>query len=528
VRLIVDLRFVAGRPAQSPDERSLSLDELVAAARRPWQARHLLRSVAYERVKVERDPLPMTSVQAAMLTMVALLVQSRRIEYQGREATRLALFARALWTLVVAAPRELVMTAVTFRRVRRLVARSIVPPVEAPVNRPTSVVYLRAHPSLRYMGEYVGGAAAHTKGVLNGLVANGLRVELYGPEAFDGIADGVTVRCVPLRALYHIVPWLTFAAYSDELVRAAAGTKADFVYQRLTLGSFAGPELARRLNVPFVLEYNGSEVWSIRNWGSGRLPLDDVLLALERKNTTEASLIVVVSEVLQEELIGFGIEPARILVNPNGVDLNRLEPYRSRSAEQWREKLGREHAATIGFVGTFGLWHGVLELPEIAARVRDKRHDARWILIGDGRLHDQVRARIDELGLGDRIELTGIVRHEHTLELLAACDICISPHIENPDGTRFFGSPTKLFEYMALAKPIVASNLEQIGEVLENERTALLCPPGDPTAAAAAVVRLLDDEKLRGRLGAAALDEVREKYSWDLHVRRILEALASA
>jgi glycosyltransferase involved in cell wall biosynthesis len=268
-------------------------------------------------------------------------------------------------------------------------------------------------------------------------------------------------------------------------------------------------------------------VWSIRNWGSGRLPFDETLVRLEQRNTAEASLIVVVSEVLRHELLASGIPPERILVNPNGVDLERLAPYRSRTAEQWRGDLGREQVDTIGFVGTFGLWHGVLALPKIAAEVAGQRPDTRWLLIGGGRLHDQVRAQIDELGLGDRVELTGVIPHERTLELLAACDICISPHVPNPDGTRFFGSPTKIFEYMGLAKPIVASALEQIGEVLEHERTALLVPPGDVAATAAAVVRLLDDEDLRKRLGAAAADEARRKYGWDLHVRRILDALAS-
>jgi glycosyltransferase involved in cell wall biosynthesis len=97
--------------------------------------------------------------------------------------------------------------------------------------------------------------------------------------------------------------------------------------------------------------------------------------------------------------------------------------------------------------------------------------------------------------------------------------------VPNPDGTRFFGSPTKLFEYMGLAKPIVASDLEQIGEVIDHERTGLLCPPGDASAAAAAVARLLGDEPLRRRLGEGALEEARTTYSWTAHARRILDAL---
>jgi glycosyltransferase involved in cell wall biosynthesis len=97
--------------------------------------------------------------------------------------------------------------------------------------------------------------------------------------------------------------------------------------------------------------------------------------------------------------------------------------------------------------------------------------------------------------------------------------------VPNPDGSAFFGSPTKLFEYMGLGRAIVASDLDQIGEVLTDGRTALLAAPGDVPAAACAVVRLLEDEALRARLGRAALDEALGRYSWDAHVARILKAL---
>ncbi|MDX6673908.1 MAG: hypothetical protein QOH11_1326, partial [Solirubrobacteraceae bacterium] len=86
---------------------------------------------------------------------------------------------------------------------------------------------------------------------------------------------------------------------------------------------------------------------------------------------------------------------------------------------------------------------------------------------------------------------------------------------------------TKLFEYMGLGKAIVASDLEQIGQVIEDERTGLLSPPGDVDGAAAAILRLLDDPELRARLGDAALAEARERYSWKAHTQRILDALAA-
>jgi glycosyltransferase involved in cell wall biosynthesis len=124
--------------------------------------------------------------------------------------------------------------------------------------------------------------------------------------------------------------------------------------------------------------------------------------------------------------------------------------------------------------------------------------------------------------------MSGLVPHGRALELLSACDVCVSPHVPNSDGSRFFGSPTKLFEYMGLGKAIVASDLEQIGTVIESERSGLLHPPGDIDMAAAAIERLLGEAALRERLGAAALARARERYSWTAHVRRILDALAAA
>ncbi|HXZ44534.1 MAG TPA: glycosyltransferase, partial [archaeon] len=95
-------------------------------------------------------------------------------------------------------------------------------------------------------------------------------------------------------------------------------------------------------------------------------------------------------------------------------------------------------------------------------------------------------------------------------------------HVPNPDGTPFFGSPTKLFEYMAMGKGIVASDLDQIGEILEHGKTAWLVKPGDPDALADGIVRLARDAGLRGALGEAARCEAVAKHTWTAHVGRIL------
>jgi glycosyltransferase involved in cell wall biosynthesis len=385
---------------------------------------------------------------------------------------------------------------------------------------------MRVDATILWHGAYVGGAAAHTTGVINGFRANGLDVHVYAPERPGGI-DDVEFTQVPLRQPFHLVHWFTFAKYGEQVARAAAGSQPDFVYQRYALGSYAGLELARELRVPFVLEYNGSEVWADKHWGAGQLQRVKELEALELRNIKSASLVVVVSEVLKDQLVEHGVDGDKVLVNPNGVDTQGLAPYRETTPADWRARLGLPEAPTIGFIGTFGLWHGVLELPTMIERVAATRPDARWLMVGAGRLRDEVRDEIARRGLADQVELVGIVPHERALEVLSACDICVSPHVPNPDGSRFFGSPTKLFEYMGLGKPIVASDLEQIGEVIVDGESGLLHEPGDSARAAELVVKLIGDEKLRRRLGAGALAAASTTYSWEAHTRRILDALAA-
>jgi glycosyltransferase involved in cell wall biosynthesis len=358
--------------------------------------------------------------------------------------------------------------------------------------------------------------------VINGLLDNGVAVEVLAAEQPAG-TERARFRSVPVKRILHLVGPLTNTVYADAVTGAAEGVSADFVYERYQVGSAAGRTVAARLGVPLVLEYNGSELWISRHWGRGASRLEGRLAKLERRTLLDASLLVVVSDVLRDAVVEEGVPPERVLVNPNGVDVDTLAPYRTGSPSDRRAGAGLPEAPTIGFVGTFGLWHGVKLLPALV----DAVPESRWVIVGDGALFVDVREEMDERGLGDRVLMTGIVERPRALELLACCDVCVSPHVPNPDGTPFFGSPTKLFEYMGLAKPIVASNLGQIGEVLEHERTALLCEPGNVDEAAAAVRRLLSDAELRGRLGAAALDVAEREHTWAAHVRRILDALTS-
>ena len=120
---------------------------------------------------------------------------------------------------------------------------------------------------------------------------------------------------------------------------------------------------------------------------------------------------------------------------------------------------------------------------------------------------------------------TGPLPREKVVEYLDACDILVSPHIPMPDGSRFFGSPTKVFEYMAMGKGIVASRLEQLAEVLEHDRTAVLVTPGDVDELAAAILDLAVNPAKREALGDAARRAAVEHHSWSRNVSWALSDL---
>ena len=257
--------------------------------------------------------------------------------------------------------------------------------------------------------------------------------------------------------------------FSAGALREIERSPVDLIYQRYGRFSWAGVAAGLRTGVPLFLEYNGSEVWIGKHWDmSGMIPL---LERFERLNLEAAARIFVVSDVERRNLLRAGIADEKIVVNPNGVDTEKFRP--GIGGDAVRRELGVAADETLaGFVGTFGPWHGVLTLAE-AVTLLPTDSGVRFLLVGAGRFREEVERIIRAAGKERQVIFAGHVEHERVPALLDACDILLSPHVPLEDGSEFFGSPTKLFEYMAMGKGIVASRLGQIGEVLADRRNAL-------------------------------------------------------
>jgi len=220
---------------------------------------------------------------------------------------------------------------------------------------------------------------------------------------------------------------------------------------------------------------------------------------------------VTITTALRAELERrYGPRP-RIAVVPDGVRANLHRPALEL----------RTSNRIVAYAGHLYAWKGVDVLLEALARMPA----VRGLIVG-GHAAEPDLARTqsvaERLGLTDRITFTGLVEPTRVPALLSDAAVLVLPNTSSAISTRFT-SPLKLFEYMAAGRPIVASDLPSIREILRDGENALLVPPGDPDALAGAIDRLLADPDLSARLARAAFDEV-PAYSWERRAER-LEAL---
>lgn len=399
------------------------------------------------------------------------------------------------------------------------------------------------------LGVKAGGSIGHIAGVANELLRLDSETLVLAPEPPPMVrADARFHQIPPLRS-YGVPAEVNHFRFNDPCFETASEVlgheKFGFIYQRLSLGNLAGVQLSRKFKLPLVLEYNGSEVWISSNWGHS-LRYKQLAQSIEDVCLRHAHRIITVSEVLADELKGRGIAPERIVWYPNCIDPELFDPARHAGARaEVRQRLGiADDELAVTFLGTFGIWHGAEALAETArqhfAAVDPARPKLKFVFIGDGLKLPAVKALLSaEIARGD-VVLTGLVPQAEAPHYLAAADIFVSPHVPSADGSKFFGSPTKLFEYMAMERAIVASDLDQLGQVLHpalpeaglspgtnlrGDETAILTPPGSPEAMLRALRFLSERPDARAALARAARERALRLYTWQKHVDVLMQSL---
>lgn len=363
------------------------------------------------------------------------------------------------------------------------------------------------------------GQAVHMNELVDALEALGHEVILVGPQPaarndFGAGSHWVSAlkRRLP-RAGYELLELAYSAVAFVRLLGAVRRHRPDAVYERYGLYLLAGVAVRRRTKVPLLLEVNSPMVEERRAFDEG-IALDGLARWAERTAWRGADVVLPVTQVLADDVRRAGVPEDRIVVVPNGIDLDRFRPV---TGDAVRARLGLDGRLVLGFVGFVRDWHRldrvVAMLPRLAERM-----DAHLLVVGDGPAVPDLVEQSRRLGVGDRLTVTGVVPRDQVGEHVGAFDVALQI------GVTAFASPLKLFEYMALERAVVAPDTPNIAEVLTDGANALLVPPDDDEALEGALVRLGTDADLRRRLGAGARRTlVDERRTWQANAERVAE-----
>jgi alpha-maltose-1-phosphate synthase len=361
------------------------------------------------------------------------------------------------------------------------------------------IAYLSTDPGIAYGGSK--GAAVHLGELTAGLAREGADVLVLVSRIAPGAPDpppGATVEALPgsgngSSAAERISAEPDRQAWLEQRLHDFG---AAALCERLALHSAAGSAAAHRLGIPHLVELNAPLIQEAARYRTLSRPA--VADALERSVLRGADLVLAVSGWLASYALGRGA--GRVAVCPNGVDVDRFAASGTRSSRP----------VSAVFTGTLRPWHGIETLAG-AWRVLGRAAPPLTV-VGDG----PGRRLLEEAG----VHVTGALPHAQVPAALDAADIGIAPYAA--DAPPYF-CPLKLFEYLAAGLGVVAAEIPGVTELVD-ERTAVLVPPGDPDALAAAVGSLAADRHRRARLGRAGR-ALAEEHTWAHRARLVLDAV---
>ena len=295
------------------------------------------------------------------------------------------------------------------------------------------------------------------------------------------------------------------------------------IHERHSLFGVGGALANKRLKLPFVLFFDADPIFELDYIGRPLKGLQRRAAIWGCRLTLQAaSAVVCVSEIAKNHLVQHWDLPGeKIHVFPNATDVELF--YKPHNRQKIRQQLGLDKHKIVMFTGRFNHWHGIGLLVDAFSKVAPVAPQAHLVLVGDGTIRSEIEAQVKAASLTDRVTFTGQVNYLQAPDYMAAADILVAPYPKEPPGG-FWGSPTKIFDYMASGQAMVASAAGQIAEIIQDHHTGLLSIPGDASDLAEKILELLNAPSLAKTLGQNARSAAIQHYSWESYIQR-LEAL---
>ncbi len=361
----------------------------------------------------------------------------------------------------------------------------------------------------------VGGIATHIKGLARSLSKLGHEVQIITIKTFEENVDNPITNVVRLEGF--TIPGIQVLSPLDlkQIKQVILEGKFDIVHghHAFTPVSLYSISLASKHGFPTVLTahslgigYRHGVIWKT---------LKPVLYPMKRA-FDKADKIIAVSKAVKQFMSHIVSHPKKIEVIPNGVDLERfIFPSNTRKL---RKELNLPlDVPIILFVGRLSIRKGIHILVDAFKHVVKEFPEAKLLIAGKGFLREYLRYKVRANNIADKVEFLGYISDDELIKLYAASDIFVCPSIF----AEAFG--IVILEAMASGKPVIATKVGGIPEIIDHEVNGLLVEPNDTGELRNAIIRLLSDKREMNRIGRNARKKVEEVYDWNKLVFRILE-----
>ncbi|WP_022871618.1 glycosyltransferase [Yaniella halotolerans] len=364
--------------------------------------------------------------------------------------------------------------------------------------------------------DQTGGYAIRAHGILQSLKSHDVDITAvtrpgfpYGSrtESSSVVVDGVEYHRLPSTGvtrshgeIQHMLSFVeTFKSFFEEHGIGTVHTRSTFL--------IALPALiaARQLGLKVLYEVSG--LWELvyrdREEEAHLLKRSPFAELAETITMTQADQLVVMNDAVRQIAIDRGVSAERIHIAHNAVDVENFQPL----------VPARNETFTIGYVGSFADYEGLDDIVDVVHELRSQGVQVHVTMVGDGLRFDHIRLRVINEGLESNFTLTGRVPHEEVVLYYQGMDVLVYPRLST--GATETITPLKPFEALALAKPIIVSDVKPLKEIVGDNERGLFFKSGSVTDFACIIRECMDNKERTTKLGRAGRRWVVENRNWE-------------
>ena len=364
------------------------------------------------------------------------------------------------------------------------------------------------------------GASTHILHNIRGLVNSQYDVHLFTPN--DGLlppddtVEGALVTRVPQDLSQN---FLARATHFGKAVIAHLTLHLDYdvVHYRNIWDGLAVAQNKRRFGYKTLFEVNGLPSIELKYHYPG---IDSNLLAKIKEQEIAtlhlSDAIICPSHVTRDYIASLGLDRKRVTVIPNGVSPSDF----SSSPLPVRE----DRVPILLYIGTLADWQGLDVVIKALPSILEKQ-PVQLRVVGRGRSRQRklLAKQIRKLGVEENVSIQPAIPHHEIPTVISESDICLAPLGLNDRNVTQGACPIKVLEYMASSRPLVASNMPIVRELVREDLDALLFSPNDPEDLARQVLTLLQDYNLSKRLADSATERALTKFTWHAAQKKLVK-----